>query len=373
MIKASFTRQIAVLLALLVVAGLAPAQEVTPPAKTPLLLQNGVLNKAAPQFEQIFQFTFDGPKLKIDRTGWGEANRGKILANAIHPGPPIETIFNQIRTNAGQVNSSGMSVSNRHREVTFSGGALSGRMRTSGEHVRMDLEEVTSPNRSFEWTDDGQGSMRLMISNQDDDLLLLQQTKQGSFRMAGFVGGKTIAARGDNFLAMYRQERQLVDRHVLPVLQSLSIRLIPSPSAPETKKAVLALLARTPESLAEGKKLLTDLDSEKFTVRDKASKALNERFEIYKDLIQEKLKDSGLSQEAAARLQKIMAAHPDAPKISRTIAALDLLRDPVYLVELLEGAGPVERAKVVAQLVNVTGQRLGDDPPAWKQWLATKK
>jgi hypothetical protein len=212
-----------------------------------------------------------------------------------------------------------------------------------------------------------------MISNQDDDLLLLQQTKSGSFRMAGFVGGKSIVAKGDNFLAMYRQERQLMDSHVLPVLHSLSIRLMPSPATPEMKLAVLALLTRTPESLAEGKKFLADLDSEKFAIRDRASKALNERFEIYKDLIQERLKDSSISQEAAARLQKIMAGHPDAPKVSQTIAALDLLRDPVYLVGLLDGAAPAERAKVFEQLVTVTGQRLGDDPAAWKRWLEQKK
>jgi len=369
-------RRAAITLALFMTASPLAAQDAKQPsAKAPTLLQNGVLNKAAPQFEQIFQFTFDGPKLKLDRKGWGDApkNPAKVAVNAFNNGPPIENIFNQIRSNAGMVNSSGMSISNRHREVNFSGGALNGRLRTSGEQVRMEFEEATAPHRTLEWWDDGQGSLRLMLSNQDDDLLLLQQTKQGSFRMAGFIGGASITARGDNFLAMYRQERRLMDAQVLPVLQSLSIRLIPSPATPEMKRAVIALLARTPESLAEGKKLIADLDSEKFAVRDKASKALNERFEIYKDLIQERLKDSGLSQESAARLSKIMAGHPDAPKVSQTIAALDLLRDPAYLVELLDIAGAAERAKVVGQLENVTGQRLGDDAAAWKRWLETKK
>jgi hypothetical protein len=157
------------------------------------------------------------------------------------------------------------------------------------------------------------------------------------------------------------------------VLQSLAIRLIPSPATPEMKKAVLALLARTPQTLDEGKKLLADLDSEKFPVRDKASKALNERFEIYKDLIEEKLKNSSISQEAASRLHKIMSAHPDAQKVSQTIAALDLMRDPVYLIGLLDEAAPAERSKVVSQLESVTGQRLGEDAAAWKRWLSENK
>src|SRR5262249_26053966 len=142
--------------------------------------------------------------------------------------------------------------------------------------------------------------------------------------------GKPFASQGENFLAMYKQHRQAMDTQVLPVLKSLSIHLIPSPATPEMKKAVLALVTRTPELIAEGKKLIVDLDSEKFQIRDRASKLLNQRFEIYKDLIGERLKDSDVSQESASRLNKILAAHPDAQKVSQTIAALDLLRDPAY-------------------------------------------
>src|SRR5262249_33413543 len=79
----------------------------------PALAQNGVLNKAQAQFEQIFQFAFDGAKIKLDRSGWGDAPKTPpakaparavaVMANA----PPIEQIFNDIRANAGQVTSSG--------------------------------------------------------------------------------------------------------------------------------------------------------------------------------------------------------------------------------------------------------------------------
>ncbi len=341
----------------------------------PPLAQNGVLNKAQPQFEQIFQFAFDGAKIKLDRSSWGEAPKtpAKPAIGVVANAPPIELFFNQIRTNSGQITSSGGSYSTRYRDMHFGGANLSGRIRTSGDFVRMELEEMNAPHRTLEWTDDGQGALKMMLSQPDGDLLLLQQSKQGTFTMTGVIGGKPFAAQGATFLTMYKQHRQSMDTQVLPVLQSLSIRLIPSPATPEMKKAVLALLTRTPELLAEGKKLLGDLDNEKFPVRDKASKLLNERFEIYKDLIGERLKESGISQEAASRLNKIMAAHPDAQKVSQTIAALDLLRDPVYLVGILAEAGPADRAKVAAQLKIVTGQRLGADPEAWKRWLDEKK
>ena len=352
--------------------GAALAQEKSAP---PPLAQNGVLNKAQPQFEQIFQFAFDGAKIKLERSGWGDVPKTPakpavgVMANA----PPIELIFNQIRTNAGQVTSSGGSYSTRYRDLHFGGANLSGRIRTSGDVVRMEFEEMHAPQRTLEWTDDGQGALKMMLSQPDGDLLLLQQSKQGTFTMTGVIGGKPFAAQGATFLAMYKQHRQVMDTQVLPVLQSLAIRLIPSPTTPEMKKAVLALITRTPELIAEGKKLIGALDSEKFQTRDKASKLLNERFEIYKDLIEERLKDSGISQEAASRLNKIMAAHLDAQKISQTIAALDLLRDPAYLVGVLAEAEPADRAKVAAQLETVTGQRLGADPEAWQRWLAAPK
>jgi len=341
----------------------------------PPLARTGVLNNAQTQFEQIFHFAFDGAKIKLDRGGWGEAPKtaAKPAPGVMAGASPIEQIFNQIRSNAGQVTSAGSTSSTRYRELHFSGANLSGRIRVSGDLVRMELEEMTAPRRSLEWADDGQGALRIMLSQPDDDLLLLQQSKQGTFTMTGIIGGKPFAAQGDNFMAMYKQHRQILDTQVLPVLQSLSIRLIPSPATPEVKKAVLALITRTPELIAEGKKLIGELDSEKFQTRDRASRLLNERFEIYKDLIVQQLKDRGISQESAARLNKIMATHPDAQKVSQTIAALDLLHDPAYLVVVLSETAQPDRARVAGQLETVTGQRLGDDPAAWQRWLDGQK
>jgi len=338
------------------------------------LLQQGHLNKLRPQLEQIFQFTFDGAKIKLDRKGWGDPPKnGKpaLNINSVNVSP-IEAIFSHIRTQSGPLSHSSMSVSNRQREISFAGGAMSGRLRMQGEMIRLDLEEADAPHRSLELSDDGQGAMRLMLSG-EGELILVQQTRGGACTVAAAVGGKSFIAQGDSFLALYKQHRQAVDAQVLPALQGLSVALIPPSATPQMKNAVLALLTRTPESLEEGKKLMRDLDSEKFQTRDKASKLLNERFEVYKDLIQEKLKDSTLSQETASRLGKIMAAHPDAQKVSQTIAALDLLRDPTYLVGILEEAASEQRGKVVAQLETVTGQRFGNDVAAWKKWLAERK
>jgi hypothetical protein len=354
---------------LAMIAVAAAAQQRDPPAKSSLQSQ-GMLNKLQPHLEQIFQFTFDGPRLKLERKSWGETPK---VRPGVNQPATIESIFNQLRSSAGVIRSMGIHASDRYREVHFSGTAMGGRLHTRGDYVRMELEEIAAPQRTLEWLDDGLGGMRLMLSNADGELLLLQQSKQGAASVAGVFAGKSFAANGESFLAMYKQHRTTMDAQVLPVMEALAIRLIPSPQTPEMKKAVIALLTRTPESLAEGKKLLADLDHEKFQMRDKASRMLNERFEVYKDLIQEKLKASTLSPEASSRLHKILAAHPESDKVSQTIAALDLQRDPAYLVSLLAEVGAGDRRRLISHLEAVTGQRLGDDPAAWQRWLADRQ
>src|SRR5207253_11339719 len=96
-------------------AGALRAQE---KAAKPALMQPGLLNKLQPQLEQIFQFTFDGARLKSDRKGWGEppTHGPKANINFAVNAPPIENIFNLMRNQAGGLQSSSMSLSNRHRE-----------------------------------------------------------------------------------------------------------------------------------------------------------------------------------------------------------------------------------------------------------------
>jgi len=97
------------------------------------LARTGVLNNAQTQFEQIFQFVFDGAKIKLERGGWGEAPKtaAKPAPGVMAGASPIEQIFNQIRSNAGQVTSAGSTSSTRYRELHFSGANLSGRIRVS--------------------------------------------------------------------------------------------------------------------------------------------------------------------------------------------------------------------------------------------------
>jgi hypothetical protein len=348
----------------LVLVSAAAGQQKAPPSP---LLEDGMLLRVKPQLAQIFHFTLDGPRLKLDRQRWSEAPPNLIAA--LNQASPIEHIFRHIQTLAGG-GSSGMTVSNRYRELRFTGSALSGRVLTRDQLIRFELEEVGAPNRSLEFQDDGE-SFRLFLSGRRDDLYL-RQDKEYGFTLAAVIGGKAIAAEGASFLDLYKRRRETFDKDVLPILNGLSIHLFVPPSSADLKSAVRAILSRSPALLEEGKRLLADLDHDQFAIRDNASKLLSERYEIYKDLIAATLKDPSISVETERRLQKIRAAHADSQKVTQVIAALDLLNDAEFLIGLLDETAAPERGPIAARLEQVTGQRLGQDVAAWRKWLAAR-
>jgi hypothetical protein len=339
----------------------------------PSLLRDGVLTRITGPLEQIFQFSLDGPRLQLDRKAWSEPPKNAVKGPVVFASnaSPIENIFRQIQAVAGAGGSS-TTMSNRYREMRFFGNALVGRVLTRDNVVQMGLEETGAPHRTLEFHDDGQGAFRLLLSGPADDILI-KQAKDGTFTVAAVVSGKTLAAQAPSFLALYKQHHEALDRDILPVLSGLSIRLFTPPSSAELRSAVRALLLRSPATLEEGKKLLTDLDNDRFAVREKATAALDDRYEIYKDLIEAKLKETGLAIETERRLQKIVAAHPDAQKTSQVIDALDLLSDSAFLIGLLEETPAAERPAIAARLEQVTGARHGGDVAAWKEWLAGSK
>jgi hypothetical protein len=377
--------------------------------KSPLV-GDGALQKVRGPLEEMLQFTFQGNRLALDRKGWEKepkekegAKPGALPPNVGQPnvappniqikpgafgqqriqiqggfniagaqnifgqGPPIEAIFAKIQAASGSMGH-GMSITGDKREINFTGESLSGRLQTSGTSVRLVLEENQSPQRTLEFSDDGSGGFRIEVRNIEGDLLLLQQSRNGSFAAISFTGGPILAAQGDSFLACFQQNRQAMEARVLPVLAQFGINLILSPELPKIRNAVLAQLMQTPEIRAEGQKLIEELDSSEFAVREKASEVLGNRFEIYQDLFLAKLQDKTTPLEVRTRLQAIVNGHTDQQRVAQTVTALGLLSDAGYLVALLDHVAAENVPRVTVHLEKITGQKLGADVAAWKDW-----
>jgi hypothetical protein len=346
------------------------------PDKSPLVAE-GVLQKVRQHLGRMLPFTFEGQRLKIDRKAWGAAPKAKEtmpqrvkFGNFVNTPHPTEAHFRQLQS-AAEAWSTGMSVSNEERTIQFSGGKLTGKLHTRGQTIRdIMLEESAEPRRTLRFGEDGRGGFRLEAAHPHGDMILLAQTPSGVFRAVVFLGGRTFAGQGISFTAFYRQHRALMEADILPVLQHFGIKPVLGANDASVRTAVLARLQRTSETLQEGQKLLADLESEKFAVREKATGLLDGRFEIYKELIGARLKDSSAALETRIRLDKILARHSDAERVNKTIEMLDLSRDALYLVSLLDHATPQESVRLIAHLEKITGQKLGSDPATWRQWAA---
>jgi hypothetical protein len=367
-------KRLAAFLCLLGPVGAAPAQDAAKPNKSPLL-DRGVFQNVRKPLEHIFPFTFQGAALKVDRQAWargvGEVVNGRPFRNPFKDSPPIVSLFYQIQGAAGPAGGSAGGGGNSW-QITFQGQNLNGQLAVRGDAVRMSLEESNAPARSLQFNDDGQGAFTIQVMHPEQDVILLRQVRNSGFTVVALVDGRMIVGQGESFLAVFRKHRKDMESHVLPVLEHFGIRLMLSPSAPEVRRAVLALVTRTPETLAEAKQLLADLDSGKFRERERASRLLNDRYEVYKDVIQQRLESKDLTLEARTRLQQIAAKHPDSERVGQTVAALELMKDARYLVSLLEHARAEEVPGVIRHLEKTTGQKLGADPAAWREWAAKK-
>ncbi len=349
------------------------AQDAAPakaPATSPLL-EKGALADVQKQLEKIFSFTIEDSRLQIDRRAWNAAAKDipKLpdpFMGRLGEAPAIETLFLRIQEAAG-ASGSGRSITGTDRRATFTGDKLSGQVRTRGDYVRLTLEEAQAPLRTLELTIEAIGAYRIQVSEGEGDQILLSQAKNGRFTAVAIVGGETFTGRGESFAAFFKEHRRGFDAHILPALDALGIKPVPSSSAPDVRKAVVALLSRKQETVDEGKKLLGDLEEDAFAVRQKAAQQLSDRYVIYQDLIQEKLKEK-LTLEVKKRLEKIVAEHADAGRVTQALTALGLLQDPAYLISLLELVSAEEVGTLTTQLEKVTGEKLGSDIATWKAW-----
>ena len=137
------------------------------------------------------------------------------------------------------------------------------------------------------------------------------------------------------------------------------------------RNSVLTAILRSPETNRDGERLIAELESDNYQHREKAANTLAERFELYQDAIRRALADKPKSYEVQLRLEQIVAQHSDSTAAD-TVAALDLLHDANFIVALFDAANPEEVPKIAVHLEKITGQSLGNDAAAWKQWVQSR-
>jgi hypothetical protein len=384
--------------AAVVLAWCAAGQAAEKPADLgPLAEKGDFQNQAvATAVSKLFQFKLSSKNIALNRDAWDdpdkkeeEGNNGQIQVRQILGNGRIQIqaggiinanvsigedsgvgkAFSRVRSASG-FNTSSESFGGPTGSSSFTGGKLSGKLEVTGDALSISLREESEPNRRIELTDNGTGGFRLLITDLNGDLVLVNQTAKGSVSVAAVLAGKPIAAKGASFVELYRNNRDLLEGRILPVLRHMGVDLPVSMQTPMVRQAALSRL--TPPTDADtqrAQQLIKDLDDDSFEVREKATKDLIDGYDRFRPQIDAKAQTPNLAAEMADRLHKISAAHPDTAAAGRVIDAMNLLDDPEFLVGLLDGATDSQKTAVGARLEKLTGQKIGSDAAAWRKWL----
>jgi hypothetical protein len=398
---------------LILLAGLAaPAAEPVPADLSKSLLRDGgELEKVRESMERVFQFTIDEGKLKIDREAWEQAAKGmpdpddgfgimrqtmqqqmqndpkaaaemakamamnqamhQMIAGMSGPTPPIMALFEGIRAECGTMGgghgSSGTGDDARWNS-SFSSDRLSGEIDASKAAEKLTLHEAQAPRRTLEFRTFNQNAFWIDLSNHQGEMISLRQEANGRFTMIALGHNAVFADQCETFTAFFKKHHDWMQAELLPALAKLGLRPLLPPDAPAVRKAVIAAILRSADNAPDGKQLVADLASTDGIAADRASKELANRYELYKSAIAQKLKEAGLSEALKSKLQAIVDQQTDSRPASNTLAALDLVHDPVYVVSLLDDVDSRELPIIAEQLSKLTGKDLGADREAWQSW-----
>lgn len=264
--------------------------------------------------------------------------------------------------------SSGSSRSGERRRLTFSNGTITGTAFILNEDFKFVFEETDSPRRSFEVRDTGEGQFKFTFAH-DEHFLRFLQTEEGTVQLIWIDGGEANAYVAENFSEFINEHPQPTNNLLLPVLERLGIKMPMGKTDPLVLSAALAHLERMQVNADEQvAKLLKDLDSSSFKVRQAASEKLAEGYEGWAGQIENQLADSSVSPEAKLRLKKIVN-NSEKSEIVLFMEEHRSLETPSFLVKLLEFAEDDQKSVVLEQLRKVTGEDNGESLDAWKASL----
>jgi hypothetical protein len=259
----------------------------------------------------------------------------------------------------------------------FDGQELSGRLRIEDQAVTLSLKEERPPYTILEVSDDGQGQFRLMLMQDAGEVLLSIRSEKGSFRLVHVDETQQSRYAAASFLDFYRRHRRYVETQLLPMLRQVGISPPLVPYDPPVKAAVIGALrgAVGADEAKQVEALIRQLNDEAHARRQQASRLLADNFLRYRALLEKASGDPNLPSEAAERIKQIMSAAARADQVEEIVSGLNLTGDVEYLVGLLgeiEAGDSTARGLVAARLEALTGQKLGDDPAAWKNWLSRR-
>lgn len=204
----------------------------------------------------------------------------------------------------------------------------------------------------------------LLVRPTRESHVSLTQSATGPARLLVSLGDVLLVKDAVDFDGLLKAVPDKLQIHLLRPLADFGIALPPSRYLPTVMAAATSGFgAATSEHARKADELIAKLASEKPEERDAASAELARHFPFAVRYISAAAAKAD-APETKARMEKVIAAHPNIAKVTPWVQDQKLHEDRGYLLDLLAHA-PLFKAAARQRLAELYGKDHGDDPAAW--------
>lgn len=288
------------------------------------------LDQVRKSIGMLFQLCWKDGRLHVDRDHWSIPFAGKSLEEIdreirtelesrgleipevdrsaafrqkqLFETPPAMLLFQDMQY---QVTSSNPRYTRRMfqpKQASFSAGGLSADLRVTDELLELFLREESGEHRTLEIRYETDGELRIRLVG--DHVFLLSQSDDAKARFV-FVGEDVVKLSGDSFASLYGSDPDRTESILFKFLEDVGIGLpIQRKDVRVAERIQQRKRGINPKAKEDFQALLDQLDSSRFSDRQKAQRKLSENAENYSLLIAG-MPTGTRSAETNARLDEI--------------------------------------------------------------------
>ena len=326
------------------------------------------------QSEEDHQDQIDREVKKLKARGFNEAtavNLAERIVRATKDENPFSRVFFEMTSN--QRNSVQKTSRAGKRIVSFQNPSLAGRgeIENRKNDVELFFVERQGPKRELRISHLSNGAFTFRYSGEEFSIELEQQ-RDARITLQRTIKGKTTKYSAADFLDLHRQDPQLINQWLFPLMSHVGISTPIMTDDRETIRAVFNKLMSYSQRQGEFDRLVEQLNSEQYELRNLASNKIINGGSGWLAQIEKKLENENLPLETRVRLQSAMRELDNGSPVDQAIRDQGLLDSPAFLIGILDQANEDQLAAVIRRLKEITGARL-ERPEQWVQWLKQQK
>ena len=343
----------------------APPPAATATAPSSGFLSAGPIDEAAPALRNFLALHLAGSRLLLDRSLWPvditTTSRGKLDVSAFKG---LEALGSKLRSTSVNSDSTGIGQTHGTSFTTITAQVVCG-----DDFVDISIWERAGAPRTISIREATDGSLRVLLTAGNCDVVLFNQTAQGAVSFTAVLKGQVTALAAASFAALLKTHAATLEGAFVQTLDHVGVAVRFSLFTPEVLSDVVAGLSPVADAIsARAEALVEQLGSAQFAQREEASALLAVEFDTLATALRRRMEAGNLSPEAASRLKEILKQHPEGQRNFNLARSLELASDAGFLIAAIDRFPAGSRAAVYTQLRQLTGQNLSDDPAAWRDW-----